>query len=165
MKTSFIPVPTRTIPSTTGLRTDIVFQALGHGKCQESYFLILFVIIFTLLRAISSHSLYLLHCKPLLTYMLIISDGMIMLHSLKVFLKAVHSYWLLKIQIHRLKWRARWSVNMQQGASWRGTDSIGTTRNLLSFLKERNKISAILRYNWHISLKIMIWYTYVLQND
>lgn len=133
MKISFIPVPTRTMPSTAGLRTDTVFQALGRGMCQESYFLILFVIIFTLLRAISSHSLYLLHCKPLLTYVLIISVDIIMLHSLKFFLKAVHSYWLLKIQIHRLKWRARWSVNMQQGALWRGIYSTGGIRNPLFF--------------------------------
>lgn len=133
MKISFIPVPTRTMPSTAGLRTDTVFQALGRGMCQESYFLILFVIIFTLLRAISSHSLYLLHCKPLLTYVLIISVDIIMLHSLKFFLKAVHSYWLLKIQIHRLKWRARWSVNMQQGALRRGIYSTGGIRNPLFF--------------------------------
>lgn len=142
MKISFIPVPTRSMPSTAGLRTDTVFQALGRGMCQESYFLILFVIIFTLLRAISSHSLYLLHCKPLLTYVLIISVDIIMLHSLKFFLKAVHSYWLLKIQIHRLKWRARWSVNMQQGALRRGIYSTGGIRNPLFFFfflrKEQN---------------------------
>ena len=135
--------------------------------CQESYFHILFVIIFTLLRVISSHSLYLLPFKPLLTYVLIISVDIIMLHSLKFFLIAVHSYWLPKIQIHRLKWRARWSVNMQQGAIRRGTYSIGSMRNPLFFFfsKEKNKIPAILKYNWHISLRIMIWYTYVLQND
>lgn len=138
MKISFIPVPTRTMPSTAGLRTDTVFQALGRGMCQESYLLILFVIIFTLLRAISSHSMYLLHCKPLLTYVLIISVDIIMLHSLKFFLKAVHSYWLLKIQIRRLKW----SVNMQQGALWRGIYSTGSIRNPLFFFfflrKEQN---------------------------
>lgn len=140
MKTSFIPIPTRTMPSTAGLRTDTVFLALGQGMCQESYFLILFVIIFTLLRAISSHSLYLLHCKPLLTYVLIISVDIIMLHSLTFFLKAVHSRWLLKIQIHRLKWRTRWSVNMQQDALRRGTYSTGSIRNPLFLLlrKEQN---------------------------